>query len=372
MRVLHVSKVTGIAGSEGHLLRLLPGLRQQGIDARMLVLVDPHRPVPAFLEALQSCAVPAASIAIRGHIDTTLMRRLVDHLRALQPDLVHTHLLHADLYGLPAARQAGVLHAVSSRHNDDRFRRFPAIRWLNQRAMRHADRVIAISGALTDFVREVEGIDPNRLVTVHYGLDAPVLPPDARAGARALLGLDDQPLLVGFFGRLIRQKGVDVLLDAFWQVRQNHPGAQLVIVGNGPERKALESQSDRLLIREAVRFTGWVEGAYRLMPACDVIAVPSRWEGFGLVTLEAMGCSVPLVASRASALPEIVVDGETGLLVAPGDAAELAGALNRLLSDSSLRIAMGQAGLRRLQTGFSVRRMVDATLDVYRSVLSAA
>jgi glycosyltransferase involved in cell wall biosynthesis len=104
------------------------------------------------------------------------------------------------------------------------------------------------------------------------------------------------------------------------------------------------------------------------MPACDLIAIPSRWEGFGLVTLEAMGCALPIVASRVSALPEIVLDGETGLLVSPGETKPLAVAIGDLLEDRPRAAAMGQAGYKRLGTSFSVEKMVCATLEVYERV----
>jgi glycosyltransferase involved in cell wall biosynthesis len=127
-------------------------------------------------------------------------------------------------------------------------------------------------------------------------------------------------------------------------------------------------QADRLGLREVVRFAGWVDDARRLMHACDLITVPSRWEGFGLVTLEAMACARPLIVSNTSALPEIVVDGKTGLLVPPEDSASLASAIARLLAHPDLAAQMGQAGYQRLIEEFSVDKMVCATLDLYREL----
>jgi glycosyltransferase involved in cell wall biosynthesis len=368
MRVIHLSKVTGIAGSEGHLLRLLPGLVQHGLDVHMLVLEDPRFPADSFCEALQSQKVQAERIPIRSHLDPLLPGRLTRRLAALQPDLVHTHLLHADLYGLPAARRAGVPHAISSRHNNDAFRHNPLIKWINRRAMRHASRVITISHALARFVKEVEGIADYKVMTVHYGLEAPEQAASLRETARADLGYTEDIPLVGVFGRLVHQKGIDTLLRAFATVRHNQPQAVLLVVGDGPLRTGLEQQARDLNLSDAVTFTGWIDQARRLMPACDVIVVPSRWEGFGLVTLEAMGCALPLVASRTSALPEIINEGETGFLVEPDNPPELAQAINRLLADPSLARNLGQAGYDRLVTHFSIEKMVNATLDVYSEV----
>lgn len=370
MRVLHVSKVKGIAGSERHLLTLLPGLAQQGVDASMLVLEEPGTPVDDFCEALTGCGILAGRLPIRGHMDPGLPGRLTEYIRAAHPDIVHTHLLHADLYGLPAARRAGVRGAVSSRHNDNPFRRNPVLKLLNQRAMRRADRVIAISGALADFVREVEGIPPGRVVTVRYGLEPLDSLSDVRERARAEWDVPAEAPLVGFFGRLIEQKGVDVLLEAWAQVQADYASARLVIVGDGALRDSLEAQARALGVSDSVRFAGWVADAARLMPACDVIVMPSRWEGFGLVALEAMSAARPVVASRVSALPEIVDDLQTGLLVPPGDPAALAEALGGLLADRAWAAALGRAGRERLVREFSVDKMVQATLDVYRNVVN--
>lgn len=371
MRVVHLSKVTGVAGSEGHLLRLLPGLARRGVDVHMIILEDAHHPVEPFSRALRAQDVEVETLPISHDIDPGLPGRLTRRFRDLQPDLVHTHLIHADLYGLPAAARAGVPFAVSARHNDDAFRYNPLVKWVNRRAMRHAQRVVVISHALARFVVEVEGIDPARVVTVHYGFEAPPPDPEARRTARLTLGYTDE-LLVGVFGRLVRQKGVDVLLDAFAAVQPRQPEARLIVIGDGPLRADLEKQTYDLGLDGVVRFTGWIEQARRLMPACDVIVVPSRWEGFGLVTLEAMGHARPLIASRTSALPEIVIDGDTGVLVPPEDSVALAAAIDALLSDKHKAETYGMAGYKRLVCDFSIEKMVEATLNVYHDVIKSA
>lgn len=369
MHVLHLSKVKGIAGSERHLLTLLPGLAAQGVEVAMLVLEEPDLPADAFCAELAACGVPVERMPIRGDLDPGLPRRLRTALQQAGPDIVHTHLLHADLYGLRAARRAGVAHAVSSRHNDNPFRRNAVLKLANRLAVRRADRVIAISHALADFVREVEGVTPPRLVTVHYGLAPHEYPPGARAEARAAWGVEAGAPVVGFFGRLIEQKGVDVLLRAFAHVHEGYPAARLVIVGDGTLRPALAAQAQALGLSDAVIFAGWAPDAARLMPGADVIVMPSRWEGFGLVALEAMSAARPLVASRVSALPEIVDDLKTGLLVPPDRPGALAQALEGLLADPVWAAALGSAGRQRLLRVFSVEKMVQATLDVYESIL---
>ncbi len=370
MRAAHLSKVKGIAGSERHLLTLLPGLNALGVETTMIVIEEPDSPADDFCAAMSSRGVAVERVPVRSNLDPGLTARLTRALRAAAPDIAHTHLIHADLYGLPAARRAGVPGAVSSRHNDNPFRRRPLIRFANRRVMRRADRVIAISGALADFVRRVEGIPAEKVITVRYGLDPVDYPPGARAAARALFDGREGKAVIGFFGRLIEQKGIDTLLAAFAEVQRAHPGVRLAIVGDGDRRAALEAQAAALRLSDAVTFAGWVPDAPCLMPGCEVVVMPSRWEGFGLVALEAMSAARPLVASRVSALPEIVADGETGLLVPPDEPAALADALNNLLADPARADAMGRAGRARLAERFSVDRMIRETLAVYEAVLA--
>lgn len=368
MRVVHVSKVKGIAGSEGHLFRLLPALARRGLDIHMIVLVDPTLGDRGFGDGLRGRGVSFEYVPIRVHADPIVGPALARRLAALRPDVVHTHLWHADVFGLWAARRAGVRAAVSTRHNTDRFRRRWACRMLTRWSMARADVVVAISDAVADFVVRVEGVAPGRVVTVRYGLDVEAPGVGDRTEARARLGARAGEPLVGVIGRSIEQKGIDVLLAAFPRIVDAVPGARLAVVGDGPLRQPLEALARRLGIDAQVVFTGWVDRASRLMPACDVVVIPSRFEGFGLVALEAMAARRPVVATRVDALREVIADGETGVLVAPEAPGDLADAVVGLLEAPDVAAAMGEAGYRRLVECYSVDRMVEGTVAVYERV----
>ena len=369
-RVIHLSKMTGAAGSEGHLLALLPGLRARGVDARLWMLVEPGNPVQGYVERAEAAGIPVEQVIIRRHFDPGLWRRLAVRLRDAHPDVVHTHLIHADLYGIPAARWAGVRGVVTSRHNDDRFRRWLPVRLLSRWLWRQADAGIAISEAIRRFSIEVEGVPPQQMHTIHYGLDPAGVqaPPDARARLRRELGLPPDAPLIGSVCRLIAQKGLDHALDGLAQVAAEFPAAHYVIAGDGPQRGALEAQAARLGLSARVHFRGWRADAPAIVAALDVLLAPSRWEGFGLVFLEAMALGVPVISTRVSAIPEVVVDGETGWLVPPGDPAALVGALRAALSDPDERLRRGAAGRARLEAQFTVDAMVERTLAVYQGV----
>lgn len=370
-RVIHLSKMTGAAGSEGHLLALLPGLRARGVDARLWMLVEPGNPVQDYVDRAEALGVPVERVIIRRHFDPGLWRRLAVRLRDARPDLVHTHLIHADLYGIPAARWAGVRGVVSSRHNDDRFRRWLPVRALSRWLWRQADAGIAISEAIRRFAIAYEGVSPQKIHTIHYGLDPASVhaPPDARTRLRQELGLPADAPLVGSVCRLIEQKGLDNALDGFAQVVAEFPAAHYAIAGDGPLRGALEAQAARLGVADRVHFLGWRADAPAIFAALDVLLAPSRWEGFGLVFLEAMALGVPVISTRVSAIPEVIADGETGWLVPPDDPAAIAGALRAALADPDERCRRGEAGRARLESQFTVDAMVERTLAVYRGVV---
>jgi glycosyltransferase involved in cell wall biosynthesis len=213
----------------------------------------------------------------------------------------------------------------------------------------------------------VEFAPPHKIRTIHYGLDADAMPvhPDIRSSLRAELGLAPKTLIVGSVCRLIEQKGLAYALQAFRQIADS-TAAHYVIIGDGPLRETLQAQAASVEIADRVHFLGWRPNARAYYPAFDVFLMPSLWEGFGLVVLEAMAARLPVIASKVSALPEIVVDGTTGYHTVPGDADSIARRLHILLSDTTQRSAMGEAGFQRLRTDFSNQRMIEQTVQVYR------
>ena len=375
MRVVHVVKAKGIAGAENHLLILLEALRARGVDASFLYLHPPHNTVDEFKAAAEARGIPVQRLPIARHTDPLLYPKLRSALAALQPDIVNTHLLHADLYGIPAAQSIRVNgrrpRIVSGRHNDDAFRLKPDQKVINRQLWRMTDAGVAISEAVRRFSIEVEGARPDQVRTIYYGYQPPPFDPALRTAVRAELGLTADDVVVGVTCRLIEQKGLPYGLQAFAQVAGDFPAAKLVITGDGELRGALEAQAAELGIATRTQFIGWRPDAARVMAAYDLFLMPSLWEGFGLVLLEAMAQAIPVVGSRVSAIPEVVLDGETGLLAEPKDADTLAKHLRRLLADAPLRKHMGMLGQERLETIFSVPRMTDQVLALYVEIVES-
>jgi len=348
----------GVGGSERHLLTLLPALADRGAEPVFVGLDDSAWDPEPFYREL---SVPCVRLRAPRDLDPKLLVSLRRALRRLEPDVVHTHLVHADLYGALAARAP----VVSTKHNDDRFRT-GSFRYIERVLARRASRVIAITQALARFTVEQVGLPAEKVEVIHYGLDEPPQawgenpPALLPEGARVLLAVC----------RLVEQKGVDVAVRALAAVRHEHPEAVLVVLGDGPERAALERVAADLDVAEAVFLPGRVGDVAAWLRRAELVVHPVRWEGFGLALLEAMLAERPAVASAVSSVPEIVVDGETGLLVPPNDPTALAAAIARLLSDRVLAERLGSAGLARARSEFSVERMARRTLAVYERAVN--
>jgi alpha-maltose-1-phosphate synthase len=212
-------------------------------------------------------------------------------------------------------------------------------------------------------------IDPARVVVLHNGVDAEAFTRTDRAAALARHGV--RPPYALFVGRISEQKGIFPLLEA---ARSLPAGVQLVLCASSPDTPELRARLEAAVAgRAEIR---WIDA---MLPVPEVVELyshaavfvcPSIYEPFGLINLEAMACGTPVVASRVGGIPEVVVDGETGWLVAPGDPAALAGALREALADPGRARRMGEAGRRRVEAQFSWDRIAARTLDVYRDAIA--
>jgi glycosyltransferase involved in cell wall biosynthesis len=370
LKVLHVQKVAGIGGSEQHLLTLLPALRAAGVDARMLVAAT--REYERFTEPLRARGVPTRVVPAGPDLNPLLVMALLREIRAFRPDLVHTHLVHADLHGQAAAGLAGV-GRVSSVHGTPAFYRREPYRTAARLAGRFTRVTIAISDHVRMFLERVQLTRAQRIQVVPYGIDAAAwrMPAPDRARTRSALGLQDGDVVVGIAARLIAGKGHAFLLEALGAAVRRMPRLRLLVAGDGPLRQRLEQQA-ATVGNGTVRFLGHLSDMRAFMNACDILAFPTEpalGEGFGLAALEAMASGRPVVATRVGSLPELVTARETGLLVDPGATDELASALVLVAEDERLRHDLGGRAAERAQLVFSVEAMVARTLAVYDRAL---
>jgi glycosyltransferase involved in cell wall biosynthesis len=360
LKVLHLQKVAGISGSEAHLLSLLPSLRERGWDVRLLMLHENEAGAWSFARAMRDRDVPLDAMAMSRDVDPRAFAGLVRYLGDERPQILHTHLVHADAYGQIAGTLARVPIRMSTKHGFNEFRESRTFALADRAVASLAHVHIAISKGLAHYLAETEGFDEDSFEIVHYGI-AP------RNAAEAYAGSEPRLLCIG---RLIPIKGHIVLLRAFAEARKQVPGLRLDIAGRGPLEPALRAMARELGVADAVRFLGHVSPIQAAIERAAVVVVPSLGEGFGMVALEAMERARPVVAAAIGGLGELVRDGETGVLVPPGEADPLRDAILRVAGDLELARRMGEAGRRRALSRFLQSFCTERTELLYEGALA--
>lgn len=295
----------------------------------------------------------------------------------LRYDVVHGHYWLSGWVGLRLRRMWGaplvqMFHTLGMLKNTvarSASEMEPTLRIAGERdVVAGADRLIAANPVEYGHLVDLYGADPHKIRIVPCGVDVALFRPIARSEARVRLGLDSGQYIL-FVGRLEALKGIDVLIDAVSLLEQQGSAVRLLIAGgnlDGDVAQSLRARVARLRLTETVRFLGPVDQIDLpcYYSAADVCAMPSFYESFGMVAIEAMACGTPVVASRAGGLQFTVRDGETGFLTPPGDAPALARALAAILNDGAVRERMGQAAVLAAQE-YSWDHVSRAILDTY-------
>jgi glycosyltransferase involved in cell wall biosynthesis len=359
--VLHTQKVAGISGSEAHLLQLLPDLRERGWEVRFLMLHEDEPGAWEFAQELRAREVPLDAIRLRADVDPIAFGEVAAYLARLRPRILHTHLVHADVYGQLAGSLARVPLRLSTKHGFNEFREGRWFGFADRSVSSLAHIHVAISRGLAQYLAETEGFSEEDFEIVHYGISS-------SGDAEAYPGSEARLVCVG---RLIPIKGHLVLLRALARARARAPGITLDVAGRGPLAPALKGYARELGLEEAIRFLGFVSPVEEAIEGGAIVVVPSLGEGFGMVALEAMERARPVIASSVGGLPEIVADGETGLVVPPADVDALADAIFALAADLPKAAQMGAAGRVRALEQFTPERCVERIEELYVRALVA-
>ena len=300
--------------------------------------------------------------------------RLARQIARSRIDIVHAYNFYGNVFALPPARLMAPVVLASIRD------RSPYLTPMQKRVQRYAcqfaDRILVNADAVRDWLVGEEGYDPSNIVVIRNGVDMTrFAAPPARDRIRHELGIPAAARLVVVVSRLARLKGIEHFLDAAAAIKARYPDVRFAIVGetSPPDpayQRFLEGLSEQHGVADRVTFTGRRSDIPAVLSAADVAVMPSLNEALSNVVLESMAAAAPLVATRVGGTPEALTDGATGLLVPPGDAAAIAGAVSRLLDDRELACRLGRAARTRIGDRFSVDRMVRATEDLYAELLA--
>lgn len=374
MKILFVQHMNGISGSELYLLQLLPELKKKGIEVEMLIAFkeESGRNIP-FVEQLAAQGVYTHQIYGHKPHSWKLIQKIKNITKAGKFDIVQSNLIHADFWMaaikflfLRNMKLISVKHgfdeAYSARYgfNTKKLNRSLFV-WVQRLTGIVTNRNVTISKGIYDLYVEGKISKPSKIEIVYYGLNLDHIPKTGYTST----GTDRYAIILG---RLVKYKGHEFVIRAWKKVKEYDPSLKLYIVGGGAYQPTLVNITKELGVEEQVTFCGYQPNPHQLLHFAEFSIVSSIFEGFGLITLESWYHKKPVVAFDVPALKEAISTGKDGLLVTPFDTEELADNIIRLFKDPGATSGMGKAGFDKLITQFSLERMTNQMLTIYKAL----
>ncbi len=352
-----------VGGAQSALWRLLKGINRKRYSPFVGCLFNGNGTTAQAIRALDISVFDAG---MRHKADWGALLRIYQWLRTFRPMILHTSLFHANLIGRVIGRLAGVPIILCSERT---MAMEPPWRYqLNRLTINWVDGVIAVSEKVREFCISQVRLPSDKIRVIYNGVETTTTSPKTREQARQELGLPSNGVVIGAVLRLEPVKGADDLLHAFAHILKRSQ-AWLTIIGDGREREALHAMARQLGIDSHLIWAGYRDQAMDLLPAFDIFVQPSWHEGLPNAVLEAMASAVPVVATAVGGTPEVIIDGENGLLMSPRNPNALAEAISRLINDPELRYNLGQMGRRRVEQCFTLETMVLKTEELYEGLL---
>ncbi len=368
--MLFVSSLRRYGGGERWMLDTAAGLRARGHDARLVAI-----PGSVLATGAPARGIPLTEIAMRGDVDAIAVTQLAALIRRTQPHAVVPNRDREIRLCAAAIRAARALppRPPRPRHVPRRGSEFPLKDKRHYRIVYtvEVDRVIVNSQAtLRNMMRDAPWFKESKAVVIYNGIDfAPyeaiaLRRQEMRAKLRAAIGAPADAPVFALVGELHERKQQRTVIETMPHVLAAAPEARVLFVGDGEDRAELEAAVTERGLDDAIRFLGFRSDVPEILAGSDALLLPSRTEGFGYVLVEAMAVGIPCIASRASSIPEIVRDGETGILHAVGDTGAIAAAIGRIVSEPDLARRMGEAGSKLAHEKFTLDQMLDRVEEV--------
>lgn len=358
-RVLHVIDSLDLGGAQV----VLENLIRHGDATRFEFEVAAMHGRGQMWERLAALGVPMHSLSFH-HKVPLYVPRLAWRFLTQRYDVVHTHLLAANVIAKPVAAMCGVRVRINHDHCNDKLTdprpwTLPADIYTNLLST----HIVAVSESTREFLVQHERIAADRVTTIHNGIDTEIYRPrpELRAAARGKWGLPADAFIVGGVGRLTHQKNFELFLNVAVQL----PDAHFVIGGTGEDEAALRAQVARLGLGERVTFLGYVSDMPSLWPALDCLLLTSRYEGLPITILEAMACGVPIVASNLDGMREILRDGENAALVPADSQAAFVRAVRAFIDEPALAAKLAEGALATVRESYSAAKMARAVEATY-------
>jgi glycosyltransferase involved in cell wall biosynthesis len=356
-----------VGGAEQLLLELLRGLDRERFPVRLCLLSD----APGMIgEEIMGMGIACTRAVAPARFDLRAVPRLRRIFLDQKPDILllinHRNCL---FYGIPAARMANVPCIINWQNETGRPYSLHRLTMACRRALlSRVDTVVAAARGHANYIAETEGVAKKKIEVIYNGVDPGRFRPElSHAQARQLLGIPAESPIAGIVAALRPDKAHEIFLQAALLVRGRMPDARFLIVGDGPRRDALERCAHELGIAEALHFMGFRRDMPEVLRAMDVCCLSSRpWqETFSVAALEAMASGLPVVCTRVGFMHEMVIEGETGLLVPVDEPGALADAISTVLLNPEQRVAMGLNARALVEKSFSLQHMVACFEDLF-------
>jgi glycosyltransferase involved in cell wall biosynthesis len=366
-RVLHVIDSLDLGGAQVVLENLVRHADRDRFDLDVAVMHGRG----VFLERLEATGVPVHSMSSKKWLPIYIPR-LAALIRRRRYDVAHCHLIGSNIIAKPIAAALGVRVRINHDHCNDKSTLSPWMRWADRKANRLSSHVIAVSESTRAGLLK-EGLDEERVTTIHNGLDLErsCPRPGVRAEVRDALGLPSGDFVIGGMGRLVFQKNFPLFVEVAQRVCAKYPRARFVIAGTGPDESGLRAQIAALGLGDKVKLLGFMSDANRMYAAIDALLMTSRYEGLPMTILEAMASAVPIVASDLDGMREILADGVNAALVAPGDADGFASAVGEVIDYPDVARGRAAAALKLAREKFSAQAMTRQVEALYERYLRA-
>ncbi|MBB5342498.1 glycosyltransferase family 4 protein [Tunturibacter empetritectus] len=367
MKILHIISSSGLYGAEAVILNMSRTLNESAHSSTLGVFSNSANPNLQLHEVATAQGIDSHLISCTGQIDRTVPASIRELAARTNADVIHAHGYKADLYSYFALRQSAV-PLVSTCHtwyDNDLAVSFYGM--ADRFVLRSYAAVVAVSEEVRQRLLKA-GVRKEKIHLVRNGIDLRPFE-NALPSLREISSHDRSPI-VGLVGRLATEKGVDIFLRAAARVLVQLPSTKFVVVGDGPDREQLELHIDELQIRKNLSMLGRRDDMPSVYASLDIMVSASRREGLPIAILEGMASSLPIVATAVGAVPTIVLNGSTGVLVPAEDVEALASEIAKLLINPAQRQQLGAAAKKLIEEEFSAQRMTADYLHVYEQAIA--
>lgn len=368
MKILHLISSSGLLGAERVLLEIAEYSKQEGMEVGIGVFQNSQNPNLELAEVAKGQGFGVELFPCNGRFDKKTIRMIKDYVNKAGSQILHSHNYKSNFYAWRALSNNSIRWVVT-KHGRRFGSKLLLYNLLDGFVVRHADRVVGVSKEITKKIK-LTGIDSKKVCLIENGVSLDRYQKRiVSESIRESLGIKKDVSVIGTVGALTKEKGHVYFLSAAQKVNRIFPRAVFLFVGDGTQRQYLESIASKLGIADKVIFTGMRKDIPEILSILDVFVLPSLNEGLPMALLEAQAARIPVVATRVGAIPDVLEDGITGMLIPPRYPQAMAEAIIMILSDKKFASGIAQKGFERVRDNFSSEKMASKYLSIYKELM---